>query len=391
MHLVFATSIVPDGTPKSGYEIANAAILGALSRAGCRVSVMGFAWQGREARNIADDTVVLGEMDPRTEAAGGLQKLRWLARAMTRNMTFSSAKMLLASPAQVRAALDGLGPVDGVIFNSVQFAGAFREIFAHLPNIYVAHNVEYVSAEQSARAARSPIARFMFGREAKLLKTLEAQLCADAHFIYTLSEDDRQVLGVADDRRSAVLPLVAHAPVEVTGDERRTDYDAALIGTWSWAPNRIGLDWFLEQVMPHLPDDFRIAVAGDAPASLAQEHPRIAFVGRVPDAVEFVRSGKVVPLISRAGTGVQLKTIETFELGLPSVATQSALRGISYKPENCTLADEPRAFADALVRAAGSPVDLDGRTFHEEQRNALDKAVLRGLQQSGFGRQNEAA
>ena len=53
------------------------------------------------------------------------------------------------------------------------------------------------------------------------------------------------------------------------------------------------------------------------------------FVGRVPDAVAFVLSGRTVPLISRAGTGVQLKTIETFELGLPAVASMSANLTIS--------------------------------------------------------------
>ena len=34
MHLVFVTSIVPDGSPSTGYEIANAAIVNALRRAG---------------------------------------------------------------------------------------------------------------------------------------------------------------------------------------------------------------------------------------------------------------------------------------------------------------------------------------------------------------------
>ena len=37
MQLLFATSIVPDGGLGSGYEIANAAVIGALRRAGARV------------------------------------------------------------------------------------------------------------------------------------------------------------------------------------------------------------------------------------------------------------------------------------------------------------------------------------------------------------------
>ncbi|MCR4268238.1 glycosyltransferase family 4 protein [Nitratireductor sp. ZSWI3] len=390
MHLVFATSIVPDGTPKSGYEIANAAILDALARAGCRLTVMGFAWTGREA-SVPKDAVVLGTLDPRTEAAGTAVKLRWLATALLHGLTFSSAKMRLVAPRRVRAALDALGPVDGVVFNSVQFAGAFRQVFADKPNLYVAHNVEHLSAAQSAQAAKGLAARLLFRREARLLKKLEQALCSDARFIYILAEEDGRLLQVAAEGRSAVLPLVAHRPGVAAGP-RHTRYDATLIGTWSWAPNRIGLDWFLDEVVPHLPAGFRIAIAGDAPPTLQAAHPRVSFVGRVPDAVAFVRAGKVVPLVSRAGTGVQLKTIETFEQGLPSVATSSALRGISHKPANCIVADEPQAFAEALAAAAaGVPHDVDGSAFHQAQRAALDAAILQGLRQAGFAPQKAAA
>lgn len=382
MHLIFATSIVPDGTFGSGYEIANEAILGALKRAGCRVTVMGFSWQGRQAA-APGDAVVLGTLDPRTEAAGAARRARWLASALAHRLTFSSAKMRLVSLGAVRSAVDRLEPVDGVIFNSVQFAGAFRDAFAGKPSLYVAHNVEHLSAAQAAQAARGAVERLLFRREARLLKVLERSLCAGARFVFTLAEEDRDALGVADDDRSAVLPLVARMPAG-RPRPRRTRYDAALIGTWSWAPNRIGLDWFLNEVVPRLPDGFRVAVAGDAPPALAQAHPRVLFAGRVENAVAFVRSGAVVPLISRAGTGVQLKTIEAFEQGLPSVATRSALRGIASLPENCAVADDAAAFADALVRAAGAPRDVDGRAFHEGQRAALDAALRHGLERAGL-------
>ncbi|TGV51027.1 glycosyl transferase, partial [Mesorhizobium sp. M00.F.Ca.ET.149.01.1.1] len=49
MHLLFATSIVPDGALASGYEIANAAIIDALRRAGARVTVIGVSRRGKPA------------------------------------------------------------------------------------------------------------------------------------------------------------------------------------------------------------------------------------------------------------------------------------------------------------------------------------------------------
>ncbi|TIP66067.1 MAG: glycosyltransferase family 4 protein, partial [Mesorhizobium sp.] len=75
---------------------------------------------------------------------------------------------------------------------------------------------------------------------------------------------------------------------------RRTNCDAALIGTWTWQPNRIGLDWFLKKVVPHLRPDFRVRIAGGVPSGVTSAHPGVEFVGRVPDAQTFVRSAAVI-------------------------------------------------------------------------------------------------
>jgi hypothetical protein len=273
----------------------------------------------------------------------------------------------------------------------VQFAGAFEKLFADRPSIFVAHNVEHLSARENAAAAGSLFQRLLFRREAKLLETMEERLCRRARFIFTLAEEDRAALGVASDDRSAVLPLVtgAQPPTEVA--LRRIDCEAALIGTWTWQPNRIGLDWFLGKVVPHLRPGFRIRIAGSMPSGVTSKHPGVEFVGRVPDAQAFVRSAAVIPLISTAGSGVQLKTIETFELGLPSVATSRSLRGIDHRPANCVVTDDPADFARALEAAATLIHDVDGSAFRRSQVRALDAAIRLGLEKLGPVRQEAFA
>lgn len=186
-----------------------------------------------------------------------------------------------------------------------------------------------------------------------------------------------------------MLPLVTGA--KARKGPRRIECDAALIGTWTWQPNRIGLDWFLDKVVPHLRPDFRIRIAGSMPSGVTSAHPGVEFVGRVPDAQAFVRAAAVVPLISTAGSGVQLKTIETFELGLPSVATSRSLRGIDYRPANCVVTDDPAGFARALEAAAADIRDVDGSAFHREQIRALDAAIRLGLEKIGVVRQEAFA
>ena len=250
------------------------------------------------------------------------------------------AVILIENEAEVEAAIRRAGPFDGYVLNSVQFAGAFEDLVAARPSIFVAHNVEHLSAHENAEAARDLPERLLYRRESRLLKALEERLCRRARFVFTLAEEDRAALGVGSDERSAVLALTTRPEAPVR-HKRRIECDAALIGTWTWQPNRIGLDWFLDRVVPHLRPDFRIRIAG---------------------------------------SGVQLKTIETFELGLPSVATSRSLRGIGYRPENCVVADDPTAFAAALEAAvAGRPADADGASFHRHQIRALDRAIGRGL------------
>ncbi|WP_432284797.1 glycosyltransferase family 4 protein [Aminobacter sp. BA135] len=391
MHLLFATSIVPDGALSSGYEIANQAIIDALRRAGVRVTVLGFGWPGKPPSD-PENTILLGALDVRTDAAPLQRKLGWLANAVASGLTFASAKLRIVSDETVRQAIASAGPFDGYILNSVQMAAAFESLFRDRPSIFVAHNVEFRSAAENARAANGAFQRLLFRREARLLEVIERRLCRNARFVFTLAEEDRAELGVASDTRSVALPLVTRSQLPAHQGKRDIDCDAALIGTWTWEPNRIGLDWFLGKVVPHLRNDFRIRIAGSVPAGVSTPHPGVTFVGRVPDAQAFVRSAAVIPLISTSGSGVQLKTIETFELGLPSVATAHSLRGIAYKPANCTMTDDPVAFARALERTVDQKVaEVDGSDFHRRQIAALDLAVARGLASFGTGVHEVAA
>ena len=363
MHLVFISSLVPVANPASGYDIANRVIVDAIRLLGHRVSVIGFLQPGHEPAQ-PDQARLLGRLEVTNARVGKWQKALWLKDAFVHGEPVSVAKMHAVTPADIRSALAGLAPVEGLVLNSVQLPGAFRDVFASFPSVFVAHNVEAHSAADNARNAANPVTRFLFERASRLLAELEGSLCAmSAH----------------------VLPLVTSVSPPHPPSQRAPVHDAGMIGSWTWAANRAGLDWFLEEIVPRLPSDFRIAIAGGIGSDTPDAPGNVSFLGRVPDARAFVQSCRVVPLISRTGTGVQLKTIETFEMGLPSVATPSALRGIAVRPDNCTVADEPQAFARSLIEMvgrsrAGEPLDSDGRAFHALQMDGLTNALSRGLE-----------
>lgn len=385
MHLVFVSSLLPVANPTSGFDIANRVVLDALRAQGIRVSLLGYQTPGTQLAP-SDGAAILGEQEVSTAKVSTRQKLLWLAAALFNRTTFSSAKMLACGKEDLRRKLQSLGPFDGLILNSVQLPGAFMDLFAGYPSIFIAHNVEAASASENALHAQSVFERYLLKREAKILANIEKRLCQRANFVWTLSQQDRISLDVADDLKSAVLPLVTsvNAPA-ILDANRQITYDLGLIGTWNWRPNRAGLDWFIEQVTPQLPEDMTIAIAGElADPPVGKLHPGLRFLGRVADARAFVASCAVIPLASTAGTGVQLKTIETFEMGLPCVATSLALRGMASIPSNCTVADEPSAFAAALVSTRATPrlVENAGNhagQFHGAQMQQLSLAIGKGL------------
>lgn len=382
MHLLFISSLLPDGQCATGFEIANQAIVDGLEAEGARLTLAGFRRPGAPRPDRAH--VDLGELGIENAGASRRQKLRWLCDAWRTGLPVSAAKLRVIDAATLRQRLGEAGPIDAVVLSSVQMPIAFPFLGALAPAILVAHNVEHLSARENADHARHPLARLLYRREAALLEREEARLCGEAAVIHSLAADDARRLGLGGDPRSIPLTLtVGHAGAR--RDDGRRDCDVAMIGTWSWAPNRAGIDWFAAEVAPLLPEDIRVHVAGRFDGAPPIAPANVSFLGRVPDAQAFVRSGRVVALATRGGTGVQLKTIETLEEGMPAVATPAALRGLgSVLPSNLRVAAEPAAFAAALMdlvrrERAGEPLRLDGGAFAERQRRELRRGLREGL------------
>jgi glycosyltransferase involved in cell wall biosynthesis len=384
VRLAFLTALIPVEKPDTGFEIANAAILSALRAAGHEVTAFGFLRPGETPADPAG-SVVIDHIAIENAEVGGLAKLRWLAKALASGLPVACAKLRLAGAGRLAEAVRAQGPFDALILNSVMLPGAFPELLDLGPCVLVEHNIEHVSARQSANHAGNPVVAWLYEREARLLETIERLLWGKARFVWTLAEEDKSALGPAYQHKAAVLPLVSGAAPALSGSQPEPVHDIGLIGTWSWAPNFIGLDWFLREVCPLLPGDVTVAVAGRLPPGFEAPSPQVRLLGRVPDADDFLRACRIVALSSRAGTGVQLKTVQAMQLGLPAVSTALSCRGFTEIPDNFTLADTPQTFADALMRRladirAGDPQRRDGAAFLARQQAALAAGLARGLE-----------
>jgi hypothetical protein len=375
MRLAFLTSLVPTGRPDTGFEIANESILDGLASIGADITIFGYHRAGDQP-DPARKIITLSEIAIETAQASLATKLRWIGESIRSGLPLSSAKLRLMDEHALMRTIEDSGPFDGIIVNTAQMAGAFPGILARWPSMLIAHNIEHLSAQQNATHS-SGTRRFIYQREARLLEQLEHKAIAASRHVYFLSAEDQGILGHAAISSSVLTLLAPEADHEAHAAKA---FDIGLIGTWSWAPNAVGLRWFLNEVAPLLPQGLSIGLAGRLPDDFGPLPSGVHRLGRVPDAAAFVRSCGVMALTSRIGTGIQLKTIEIMQLGWPAMATSSSLRGMAYRPANLVVADEPESYAAALAKMLGNmPQPIDPSAFASAQRNTMATALKEGL------------
>jgi polysaccharide biosynthesis protein PslH len=234
--------------------------------------------------------------------------------------------------------------------------------------IYNAHNLE--SAFRSSFASTDASAS---AQEA--LRRFERGLLARAVESWMVSEDDlegaRELCPQANLRYVPnVVDVAAIEPVQPVPGERR----AVFVANFSYEPNRRGLRFLLEEVLPRVWEqlpDARLALVGgglEQPASADVRVESLGFVKDLRDA--YARSScAVVPLLQ--GGGTPLKLIEALAYGLPVIATSRAAAALGLRDgEHCLTATDAGEFASALVRVLrdGAPqLALAGRELARER------------------------
>jgi hypothetical protein len=357
-HVVVLTTVLPRRR-RLGGEIASQAFIDAVAPIASRLIVIGYdrhdepqppePWERRAGRRWIETAAA-----PRHVSAG------WMLKAVLRRRPYSIAKF---TSARYRAlARRWLADADLVLVDHAQSAWTMGFLGA-VPTAYIAHNVESEAYASLARAATTASGRWRYERERRLIGHVERRAIAAADVVWALTAEDArwmlQAVPGADVRTLGLPP-----PTLPNRGGGRPTADVALLGTWSWGPNRVGLHWFLSEVVPVLGGHLRIRIAGavaEETRALAAEiaHHDVRTVGHVPEATAFLREARVVAVPTRAGTGVQVKTLDAISAGVRVVATGLAVRGVDDLPGYVELADAPERFARALERAIADDEDRD--------------------------------
>jgi hypothetical protein len=344
--ILFLTTVLP-GERRTGGEVGSMNYIEALRATGRKVTVVGYRRPGTHPERHEDD-VAVAERHIETAQAPRWRAAAWMARAIAGRQPYSVAKY--RSRAYARA-IERYDP-EIVVVDHLQAPAP--PIDAR--TVYNAANAEYEMYEQ--------LAGRLMRREARHVRKAESELVQRVDESWTVSRADADALERIGAKRTRVFDMPASAPPP-PAQLPEPEIDAAMLGTWTWGANAVGLEWFEEQIRPRL-NGLRVEVAG-----LGSER------GPVDDAEAFLRRARVVIVPKTSGTGIQIKTLNAIASGRAVVAASSAVRGLGELPPTVTVTDDPGEFAAALATANASPGDA--REWLDDRKRKFNQAVAEAV------------
>jgi sugar transferase (PEP-CTERM/EpsH1 system associated) len=153
------------------------------------------------------------------------------------------------------------------------------------------------------------------------------------------------------------------------------------VGAMDYWPNVAGVTWFTKQVWPklraHYPD-LTFTIVGRRPTPVVQRLaavPGVSVTGDVPDVRPFLDAATVSVAPLQLGRGLQNKVLEALANGVPTVATPTALAGLTAMVgRDVFKATTPDEWLTAISAILDKPklrerLRLNGRRYAEQQHD----------------------
>lgn len=129
------------------------------------------------------------------------------------------------------------------------------------------------------------------------------------------------------------------------------------IGSMDWYPNEDAVSFFVEEVLPQIQKsvpDAKFSIVGGNPSARVQklgDREGVVVTGRVPEIKPYFAEATVFVVPLRIGSGTRLKILEALAMGKAVVSTTVGAEGLALQDgEEIFIADEPKAFAEAVIR-----------------------------------------
>lgn len=191
-------------------------------------------------------------------------------------------------------------------------------------------------------------------------REIETHLARACDLVWCASPEDKQaVLSAIPTARIEVVPTIHPLRARVKGFNEREHL--LFIGNFAHRPNADAVHYFMRDIFPLVKSSLpsvKLNIVGDnvtteiAAYASGNASGDVQILGYVPDAAPLFQNSRLMVVPLRYGAGVKGKIGESLSYGLPVVTTSIGAEGIGLTDGvEALIADEPEAFAAAVVRA----------------------------------------
>jgi glycosyltransferase involved in cell wall biosynthesis len=232
-----------------------------------------------------------------------------------------------------------------------------------------AHDIAHEIVRQVARGGEGTGRRLYASINWRKLRRDELAAFAAADGVYACSAADEE--RIRRDLPGAVTTVIPNGADVEHYQPRRTDpppdgRSVVFFGLLSTYPNTDGALFLLREIWPRIaaarPDARCRIIGAHPPESVrAMAGPRVEVTGVVPDLRPHLAEAAAIVVPLRLGSGTRLKIVEGMAMSKAIVTTSLGAEGLDVVPgRDLLVADDPAAFADAVVRLLDDP-GLAGR------------------------------
>jgi glycosyltransferase involved in cell wall biosynthesis len=226
-----------------------------------------------------------------------------------------------------------------------------------VPVVLFQHNVESEIWRRHAETEKKSAKRKIYAMECRKMLAYEKAAVQRFPHVIAVSEHDRKLMSAwVDPSRITVVPTgVDLRQYQPDFSERDLQPLVMFVGAMDWEPNIDAGEFFCKEVWPavlaRIPQA-KFRIVGRNPDRRVQRFAgdSIEVTGRVPEVIDQLREAAVVIVPLRIGGGTRLKIYEAMAAGKAIVSTSVGAEGLDvHHGRDITLADDPRAFAEAIL------------------------------------------
>ncbi|MEO0827087.1 MAG: glycosyltransferase family 4 protein [Cyanobacteria bacterium J06642_9] len=199
-----------------------------------------------------------------------------------------------------------------------------------------------------------------------MLARYEKRYCRKfSGLIATTKDDCQQLLALVPDADIAIvsngvdLDTFPYRPVDPDGQR------LIFVGAMDSSHNIDAATYFAREVFPLVRQrypDATLSLVGARPVAevkVLNDLPGVTVTGRVPSMTDYLHQSTVCVVPLRVGLGIKTKTLEAMASGIPVVASDRGLEGLTVDEAGvplCALrANTPQAFVEAIARLFETP------------------------------------